>query len=126
MWVKQDNADKCKSKSQRQRHMPEEIFKMLSPIMKAWKKELHVNTKVPKICLTLPQLPFPWSNSNSCVEERKRKIEGRELIKETQKSEDIPINFCFYPWRHLLNHSSIQVLKEFSLMLCYLQSAFLS
>lgn len=75
--------------------MPEKVSKMLSLIMKVWKKELHVNIKVPKTSPILPQLPFPWSNSNSCVEERKRKIEGRELIKETQKSEDIPVSFCF-------------------------------
>lgn len=30
MWVKQDNVDKCKSKSQRKRHMPEKVFKILS------------------------------------------------------------------------------------------------
>lgn len=77
MWVKQYNAEKCKYKSQRKRHMPEKIFKMLSLIMKVWKKELHVNTKVPKIYLS-SQLPFPWSNLNSCVEEGKRKKEGKK------------------------------------------------
>lgn len=70
---KADNADKSKSKSQRKIHMPEKVFKMLSLIMKVWKMELHVNIKVPKTYLPLPQLPFPWSNSNCCVEERKRK-----------------------------------------------------